>query len=99
MDYSNEPPHSELLLVQANQPFNAEAPVSALIEFDFTPEDLVYSRNHGPVREFDVGTFSISIKGGVERELVLTVPKLKAMFPFVQVVAVLQVGSSFVLSE
>lgn len=90
MDYSCEPPHSELLFVQASQPFNAEPPTSSLVEFDVTPEDLVYCRNHGPVREFDEETFTISIKGGVERELTLTVPDLKSMFPLVQVVAVLQ---------
>jgi sulfite oxidase len=91
MDYSGEPPHSELLFVQASQPFNAEPPTSALVEFDLTPEDLVYCRNHGPVREFDEETYSISIKGGVDRELTLTVSELKSMFPLVQVVAVLQV--------
>lgn len=78
--------------MQASQPFNAEPPTSSLVEFDVTPEDLVYCRNHGPVREFDEETFTISIKGGVERELTLTVPDLKSMFPLVQVVAVLQVS-------
>jgi sulfite oxidase len=93
MDYSTEPPHSELLFVQASQPFNAEPLTSALVEFDTTPEDLVYCRNHGPVREFDEETFTVLIKGGVEKDLTLTVPELKSMFPLVQVVAVLQVRS------
>jgi sulfite oxidase len=92
MDYSAEPTHSELLFVQANQPFNAEPPTSALVEFDLTPEDLVYCRNHGPVREFNEEAYTIKIKGGVERELKLTVPELKSMFPHVEAVAVLQVG-------
>ena len=93
MDYSTEPPHSELLFVQASQPFNAEPPTSALVEFDLTPEDLVYCRNHGPVREFDEDSFTVLIKGGVEREITLTVPELKSMFSLVRVEAVLQVLS------
>jgi sulfite oxidase len=91
MDYSAEPTHSELLLVQANHPFNAEPPTSALVEFNLTPEDLVYCRNHGPVREFDEENYTIAIKGGVEREFKLTVPTLKSMFPHIDIVAVLQV--------
>ncbi|KAG6864632.1 hypothetical protein C0991_008164 [Blastosporella zonata] len=90
MDYSAEPPHSDLLTVQCKYPFNAEAPVASLVEFNLTPEDLVYCRNHGPVREFDVETYSIVIKGGVDQELQYTIPKLKASFPTVQVVAALQ---------
>ncbi|RDB30993.1 Sulfite oxidase [Hypsizygus marmoreus] len=90
MDYSAEPPHSELLVVQASEPFNAETPVSSLVEFNLTPEDLVYCRNHGPVREYDEETYTLAIKGGVERELSLTIPKLKSMFPTVRVVATLQ---------
>lgn len=89
MDYSAEPPHSELLIVQGSQPFNAEAPTSALVEFNLTPEDLVYCRNHGPVREFDEETYSLIIKG--DRELELTIPELRSTFPIVQVVAALQV--------
>ena len=79
--------------MQASQPFNAEPPTSALVEFDLTPEDLVYCRNHGPVREFDEASFTLLIKGGVEREIKLTVTELKSMFPHVEVVAVLQVRS------
>ncbi|KAG5646091.1 hypothetical protein DXG03_004330 [Asterophora parasitica] len=90
MVYADEPPHSELLVVQAMDPFNAEAPVAALVEFNLTPEDLVYCRNHGPVREFDEETYCVSITGGVDRELKLTVPELKEKFETVRVVAALQ---------
>ncbi|KAF5381983.1 hypothetical protein D9615_004220 [Tricholomella constricta] len=90
MDYTDEPPHSELLIVQGTKPFNAEAPTASLVEFNLTPEDLVYCRNHGPVREFDEGTYSVSIKGGVDREVDLTIPDLKATFRTVHVVAALQ---------
>ena len=53
MDYSNEVPHSELLLVRGKEPFNAEPKASALVEFAITPDDLVYCRNHGPVEDLD----------------------------------------------
>ncbi|KAG5341582.1 hypothetical protein C0989_009284 [Termitomyces sp. Mn162] len=88
--YSVEPSHPDLLKVQGHRPFNAEAPVASLVEFNVTPEDLVYCRNHGPVREFDEETYSISIKGAVDKELQYTIPKLQASFPIVQVVAALQ---------
>lgn len=93
MDYSTERPHSDILTVQGAQPFNAEPPVASLVEFTLTPEDLVYCRNHGPVRDFNEETYSISIKGGVDQELNFTIPQLKATFPMVQVVAALQVSS------
>lgn len=89
--YPVEPPHSDLLKVQSDRPFNAEAPVASLVEFNITPEDLVYCRNHGPVREFDEATYTITIKGGVNKDLEYTIAKLKASFPTVQVVAALQV--------
>ncbi|KAG6896559.1 hypothetical protein C0992_007452 [Termitomyces sp. T32_za158] len=89
--YTAERPHSDLLKVQGDRPFNAEAPVASLVEFNITPEDLVYCRNHGPVREFDEETYSITIKGGVDKELQYTISELKNSFPTVQVVAALQV--------
>lgn len=90
MEYTSEPPHSEILKVQGINPFNAEAPTSSLVEFNLTPEDLVYCRNHGPVREFDEEAYSVTIKGGVGKELELTIPELKSTFTTVQVVAALQ---------
>ncbi|KIK63199.1 hypothetical protein GYMLUDRAFT_41525 [Collybiopsis luxurians FD-317 M1] len=90
MDYSNEPPHSDQLFVQAQQPFNAEPSVASLVEFAYTPEELVYCRNHGPIREFAEEEYTISIKGAVEREISVSIPQLKSAFPKVRVVAALQ---------
>ncbi|KAL0580006.1 hypothetical protein V5O48_002009 [Marasmius crinis-equi] len=89
MDYSNEPPHSEVLVVQAQEPFNAEAPTPALVEFQRTPEDLVYCRNHGPVREFDEDEYTIIVNGAVQKEMKFSVAELKK-FPKATVTAVLQ---------
>ncbi|KAK1218829.1 hypothetical protein PQX77_018445 [Marasmius sp. AFHP31] len=89
MDYSNEPSHSQALVVQAMEPFNAEPPASALVEFQLTPEDLVYCRNHGPVREFDEDEYTITVNGAVQHELKLSVPELKKL-PKASVTALLQ---------
>ena len=47
MDYSREVTHTQPLLVRGREPFNAEPPAGTLVEFKYTPEDLIYCRNHG----------------------------------------------------
>jgi sulfite oxidase len=90
MDYSLEPPHSEHLVIQAKEPFNAEAPTEALVEFAITPEDLVYCRNHGPVREFIEDEYTVTVKGK-GNEVKLTMAEITSLFPKASVVATLQV--------
>lgn len=90
MDYTQEPVHSELLSIQAKEPFNAEPTAAALSEFPITPEDLVYCRNHGPVREFDEATYKVKVGGLVKTARVWTLSELKASFPKKEVVSVLQ---------
>jgi len=89
MDYSIETQHSPLLNIQAKTPFNAEPVASALVEFPITPEDLVYCRNHGPVREFDQDTYMLAIKGG-SKDINFTLNELRSTFTKVQVVSALQ---------
>ncbi|KAF8807084.1 molybdopterin binding oxidoreductase [Phlegmacium glaucopus] len=91
MDYTCEPEHSQLLSIQEKEPFNAEPPSSALVEFPITPEDLVYCRNHGPVRQFDEDNYSLTIRGGSIGEVKLTMNDLRTLFPMASIVAVLQV--------
>lgn len=90
MDYCNEPEHSELLVVQAQEPFNAEPLSAALVEFQLTPEELVYCRNHGPVREFSEDEYTLTIKGMVKKEVSLSMRDIKSMFLQTRVVAALQ---------
>ncbi|KAJ3532649.1 hypothetical protein NMY22_g7658 [Coprinellus aureogranulatus] len=78
MAYSCEPAHSALLTVQAQEPFNAEPSAAALVEFPITPEDLVYCRNHGPVREFDASSYMVKVGGLVKREMELKLDDLKS---------------------
>jgi DMSO/TMAO reductase YedYZ molybdopterin-dependent catalytic subunit len=91
MDYTNEPPHSSLLTIQAKEPFNAEPSAAALVEFPITPEDLVYCRNHGPVRVFDEEMYRVQVGGCVKSGRSWTVRELKGAFGKREVVAVLQV--------
>jgi sulfite oxidase len=91
MDYSCEPVHSSLLNIQAKEPFNAEPTAASLVEFPVTPEDLVYCRNHGPVRELDEDTYMLSISGLVKQEVKLSITELKASFASKEIIAALQV--------
>jgi sulfite oxidase len=99
MDYADEPPHSELLIVQGTKPLNAEPDASALVEFQLTPEDLCYCRNHGPVRELDEEDFRVTVNGGVEKELKLSMHDLRSLFPMVHVVAALQVHKPYLCQK
>ena len=90
MDYSAEPPYSALLDVRGTQPINAEPTAAALVEFNLTPEDLVYCRNHGPVREFDEDSYNLIIKGTSKGDFTLSIKDLKSTFSCVRVVATLQ---------
>ncbi|KAI9061206.1 molybdopterin binding oxidoreductase [Trametes sanguinea] len=89
MDYTDEVPHSDLLVVRADQPFNAEPTAAALVEFPITPEELIYCRNHGPVIEYDDDTFTLQVDG-VEGSRIFTMKELREEFPRVEVVAALQ---------
>jgi sulfite oxidase len=90
MDYTDEPPHSELLVVQTMEPLNAEPTAAALVEFQLTPEDLFFCRNHGPIREFDSETYSVTVSGGVAKNVTFSVRDLRVLFPKVHVVAAIQ---------
>jgi sulfite oxidase len=90
MDYSAEPPYSTLLDVRDLQPINAEPTAASLVEFNITPENLVYCRNHGPVREFDEESYNLVVKGTGEGDISLSVKDLKSTFPCAQVLATLQ---------
>ena len=90
MDYSLQPPYSALLDVRGTQPVNAEPTAAALVEFNVTPEDLVYCRNHGPVREFDEDSYNLVIKGTSKGDFTITMKDLKSTFRCARVVATLQ---------
>lgn len=72
------------------EPFNAEPPADALVRFQRTPGELVYCRNHGPVKEFDEDKYRVNVTGGVRNPLQLSVHDLRTKYPKVEVVAALQ---------
>lgn len=90
MNYSAEPPYSALLDVRGTQPINAEPTAAALVEFSVTPEDLIYCRNHGPVREFDEDSYNLFIKGTSRGDCTLSMRDLKSKFSCARIVATLQ---------
>jgi len=92
MNYADEPQRSDLLTIQGTEPFNAEPPAAALVEFEQTPEDLVYCRNHGPVCEYPEESYFLSVRleSGNTPLLRISVPELRSQFPKAEVVAVLQ---------
>lgn len=94
MDYSREVPHSDLLIVRAAQPFNAEPKASALVQFNLTPDELVYCRNHGPVEDLDPDTCYLSIEGTPGGTARYSMHDLETKFPKHEVVAALQVRLS-----
>ncbi|KAK2463475.1 hypothetical protein APHAL10511_004561 [Amanita phalloides] len=81
---------SESLLIRSLRPFNAEPPVSVLVEFQVTPEDLVYCRNHSVVPQLDHTSFTLSLSRAGAPDLKLTVPDLQNLFSKAQIVAALQ---------
>ena len=99
MDHINEPPHSELLTIRSSRPFNAEPPVSVLVEYNITPEDLVYCRNHSPVLQFSEREYTLSLTGAGPTDLKFTIEDLKTLYPKTHVVAALQVWVFFDLVE
>ncbi|TFY64127.1 hypothetical protein EVJ58_g2827 [Rhodofomes roseus] len=98
MDFSQEVPHSDLLIIRGHQPFNAEPKASALVQFPITPEELVYCRNHGPVQEYDWDDFEVKIrirdlKGdgpSFAAERIVTAKDVREQFERVEVEAALQ---------
>ncbi|KAJ7931355.1 Oxidoreductase, molybdopterin-binding domain-containing protein [Mycena leptocephala] len=90
MNYADEPQHSDLLTIRAVEPFNAEPPAAALVEFEQTPEDLVYCRNHGPVCEFPEESYFLTVKSSDAILLRISLPELRRSFLKADVVAVLQ---------
>ncbi|KAH8117832.1 molybdopterin binding oxidoreductase [Phellopilus nigrolimitatus] len=90
MNFSFEVPHSEGLIVRGAQPFNAEPPASALVEFRYTPEELIYCRNHSPVIELDESAYIIKVDGLVKKTLELKLEDLKESFNQAEIVAALQ---------
>eukprot|EP00761_Pharyngomonas_kirbyi_P012974 gb/GECH01013001.1/.p1 GENE.gb/GECH01013001.1/~~gb/GECH01013001.1/.p1 ORF type:complete len:400 (+),score=76.37 gb/GECH01013001.1/:1-1200(+) len=81
--------HSSMI-VQAEEPFNAEPSISDLASKFVTPNDKFYVRNHAPVPHVDVSKYRLHISGIVSQPLELSLSDLKNKFEKHRVMAVMQ---------
>src|SRR3712207_6160559 len=81
--------HPELI-VQQEQPFNAEAPLPLLREHAVTPTELFFVRNHGAVPEIDADQFRLRVGGMVAQPLLLSLADLRERFAAYTIEATLQ---------
>ncbi|KAK9766613.1 hypothetical protein K7432_004180 [Basidiobolus ranarum] len=89
-DYSNEPVRSSELIVQKDQPFNAEPALNSLIQHYVTPTDVFFKRNHGPIPLIEHDSYTFQVDGIVEKPLIVDLNTLKQNFKKHEVVAVIQ---------
>ncbi len=77
------------VMVQREQPFNAETPLELLRRDYVTPRELFYVRNHGSLPAVDPATYRLTVDGLVERPLELSLEQLENEFSRVEMVATL----------
>uniref|UniRef100_T1INN5 Sulfite oxidase n=1 Tax=Strigamia maritima TaxID=126957 RepID=T1INN5_STRMM len=89
--YSTDPKRHPALKPATVKPFNAEPPLSVLVDSYITPNDLFYVRNHLPVPEVDPNTYELEIcVDGSENEKTLTLNEIKNKFEKHTVTAAMQ---------
>ena len=64
MDFSQEPKHSDRLRVLGAHPWNAEPDIAELVKHTYTPNELVYSRNHCASKDITVEDLSLHARTG-----------------------------------
>jgi DMSO/TMAO reductase YedYZ molybdopterin-dependent catalytic subunit len=67
------------LIVRREDPLNCESPVAALTDCAAMPSERFYKRNHFPIPQMDTATFRLTVKGLVERPLILAMSDLAAL--------------------
>ncbi|XP_046981102.1 sulfite oxidase-like [Schistocerca americana] len=88
--YAYEPRRHPALKPSSQKPFNAETPLSLLVESFITPSHLFYVRNHLPVPDVDLSTYELEVEGLDAKGLVLSLDELKTKFPKHTVTAAVQ---------
>jgi DMSO/TMAO reductase YedYZ molybdopterin-dependent catalytic subunit len=66
------------LVIRQKDPNNLEMPFDQLDDF-ITPSELFYIRSHFAVPELDIGSYRLSIRGAVRRELSLGYADIRAL--------------------
>lgn len=80
--WSGEPSRHPVLKPTSSQPFNAEPPISVLVDSFKTPNDFFYVINHLPVPEPDIDpkSYELSVElEGTDNNLTLTLDDIKKM--------------------
>lgn len=60
--YANEPKRSALLIPKSEKPYNAEPPLSLLVENFITPVEYFYTRNHLPVPDININEWELEVE-------------------------------------
>lgn len=87
--YANDPKRHPALQPSSEKPFNAEPPVSLLLQDFLTPNNLFFVRNHLPVPEVDMKNFKLEVAGKGSSKA-LTLDNLRRKFPNKTVTTTLQ---------
>ncbi|KZT73035.1 molybdopterin binding oxidoreductase [Daedalea quercina L-15889] len=77
MNFSQEPEHSDKPHLVGAQPWNAESDIVELAQHSFAPNELVYNRNHSPIRALNAVTLSVKVDGLIKHERVEVVAALQ----------------------
>ena len=78
-DYSEEPKRTPQLVINSQEPFNAETPPPLLVKDFMTPVELFYVRNHGPSPDLDATSYKIEIAGAVVPAIELSLSEVRAI--------------------
>jgi sulfite oxidase len=78
------------MVVHVVEPYNAEAPRSALADCALTPIEAFYARNHGAIPDVDPDAWRLELAGLLDRPRTLSLEQLRAGFAHREVVATLQ---------
>ncbi len=86
---SADPEISADLITRQASPFNAEPPLSRLIEKWITPVNSFFVRSHGDVPTLEAKELTLTIDGLVDKPLTLKLPELIERFPAASTTATL----------
>lgn len=92
--YDQEPSRNKALVINSQEPFNAEPPVAALSSSYLTDEEMFYKRNHGPIPILpDPSRYNVTVTGAVSNVLSLSLDFLKSLPKYTVVATLMCAGN------
>lgn len=88
--YANEPVRHPALIVRSMKPFNAEPPLSILVDSFITPVEFFFVRNHLPVPLVDPKKYVLEVTGEGVEPVTFTLDDLKTKFQKHSVISTIQ---------